>query len=202
MTSINKKHNSLSCCLLCWYLLSYCFCLLSNGQTSVFFFFALWHCWHCFGSPDPLCEMFTVIVVGYLQQAHCPIHFLVQKNNKQTAKWMAAKSGKLLTVTVKSNHPSSSSNSPHLSRFLSLGMFTSHTPLSQSPSPHGRGLSAQSVCSGCVWPCVNVHCLIVSQWAHVGHTVCMLSVCYGPHVAADKLGRFGQGSGTWTSICK
>lgn len=135
-------------------------------------FFALWHCWHYFGSPDPLCEMFTVIVLGYLQQAHCSIHFLVQQNNKQTAKRMAAKSGKLLTVTVKSNHPSSSSNSPHLSHFLSLGVFTSLTLLSQSPFPHGRGLSVQSVCSGCVWPCMNVHFVIVSQWVHVGHIAC------------------------------
>lgn len=88
-----------------------------------------------------------LLFLGYLRQAHCPIHFLVQRNNKQTAKRMAAKSVKLLTVTVMSNHPSSSSNSPP-TLSLSLCVLTSLTPLSQPPSPHGRALSAQSVCSG------------------------------------------------------
>lgn len=51
--------------------------LLSNGQTSgVFFSLTL------FSSPDPLYVMLTVIVLGYLQQAHCSIHSLVQRNNK------------------------------------------------------------------------------------------------------------------------
>lgn len=152
-------------------------------------FFALWHSWHYFGSPDPLFQMFTVIVLGYLQQAHCSIHFLVQKNNKETAKRMAAKSGKTLTVTVESNHPSSSSNSPRLSlsRSLSLGVFTSLALLSQPPSPHGRGLSAQSVCSGCVWPCMHVH-FVVAFWS-----CCTLSVCCGPHVAADRVDVLGRG---------
>lgn len=88
----------------------------------------------------------------------------------------AAKSGKTVTVTDESNHLSSSSNSPHLSLSLSLtvalslsiDVFTSLTLLSlhpRSPFPHGRGLSAQSVCSGCVWPyaCMCILWLWVSM---------------------------------------
>lgn len=127
-----------------------------------------------FGSPDPLFEMFTVIVLGYLQQAHCSIHFLVLKNNKQTAKRMTAKSGKTVTVTDEPNHLSSSSNSPHLSLSLSRSVHLSYPPISlPSVSLSMRQGSICSICMFwlCVSICMHVHFVIVSQWVHVGHTV-------------------------------
>lgn len=162
------------------------------AKRFVFFFYLtllalLWKSWPTFWD-----------VYSYCFWAICSRHvalyiFLSRKTtNKRPNEWQP-NLGETLTVTVESNHPSSSSNSPHLSLTLSLGVFTSLALLSQSPFPHGRGLSAQSVCSGCVWPCMHVHFVIVSR---------MPSVCDGAHVAADKLGRFGQGSGTFTSICK
>lgn len=158
-------------------------------------FFALWHCWHCFGSPDPLSEMFTVIVLGYLQQAHCSIHFLVLKNNKQTAKRIAAKSGNPVTVGVQSNHLSSSSNSPHLSVFLSsslsVNVFTLLKLLSLHPHslfPHTRRLSAQSVCSGCVW----AHSCMCILWLWANG--CMRAILYTVHVLWSSRGC----TQTWT----
>lgn len=53
-----------------------------------------------FGRADPLSQMFTVIVLGYLQPPHCSIHFSVQKNNKETAGRLAAESGETLTVNI------------------------------------------------------------------------------------------------------
>lgn len=126
-------------------------------------FLALWHRWHRSGCADPLSEMFTVIVLGYLQQAHCPIHFLVQKNNKQTAKPMAAKSGKRLTVTVGSNHPGSSSNSLLLSP-----SHLSDPPISASFSTYLTNLCVLV----CAWPC-NACAFCDCTWV-VLYVVCVL----------------------------
>lgn len=150
-------------------------------------FLALWHRWHRSGSADPLSEMFTVIVLGYLQQAHCPIHFLVQKNNKQTAKRIAAKSGKRLTVTVGSNHPGSSSNSPLLSP-----SHLSYPPISASFSTYLTNLCVLV----CAWPC-NACAFCDCEPVGARRSCCVSSVCRCPHVAADAFGRFGQGSDTF-----
>lgn len=77
--------------------------LVSDGP-SLFLFFpficSLARSAQYFACADPLSQMFTVIVLGYLQPPHCSIHFSVQKNNQKTAKRLAAESEEPLTVNI------------------------------------------------------------------------------------------------------
>lgn len=116
-----------------------------------------------------------------------------QQTNKRPNEWQPNLGRQRLAD--ESNHLSST---PHLS--LSLPRSLSYPTIS-SPSVSlstWQRLSAQSVCSGCVW---TYACMCVSWlWARSYHRASM-PVCYGPHMAA-KCGCFGQGSCTFTSICK
>lgn len=109
---------------------------------------------------------------------------------------MAAKSGKTLTVTVKSNHPSSSSNSPRLAlpRSLSRCVHLSCPPISASFSTW-QG----SICPICVfWLCVTMHaCAFCGCGLVMLYIVRVLWSSRG----CRQSGRFGQGFGTFTSIC-
>lgn len=141
--------------------------------------------------------MFTVIVFGYLQQAHWSIHFFApEKNNNKTTNGLTNGS----QIWEDSDLQMSLITSAALPISLSLPRSLSYPTIS-SPSVSlstWQRLSAQSVCSGCVW---TYACMCVSWlWARSYHRASM-PVCYGPHMAA-KCGCFGQGSCTFTSICK
>lgn len=114
------------------------------------------------GRPDPLFQMFTVIVMGYLQQAHCSIHFPVLENNKQTAKRMAAKSGKTETVIlITSAAAAAAPTVPSLSLFLSICVFW----LCMSVCMHVHCESA----AACCFLCCGAHVAVHKLWPGVLH---------------------------------
>lgn len=132
------------------------------------------------------CSMFTVIVLDYLQRAHCSIHCMVlRNNNKQTAKWIAAKCGE--TVTAGANHLGSSSNSRRASVRVSVSTRSPllrcylSPPSVSRPTRSTRGLSAQSVGSARVWAHACVHC--DCELMAASGPCCVLSVWCRPHVA-------------------
>lgn len=141
------------CCPLFIYLLDF-FSLLSNGLTSVFF--ALWPRWHCFSGTDPLFQMFTVIVFGYLQQAHWSMHFFCswkkqQQTNKRPNEWQPNLGRQRLAD--ESNHLSSTA---HLSLSASLTLVPDYL-FTLSLSFH----VAATICSICVfWLRLNI-CMYV-----------------------------------------
>lgn len=125
-------------------------------QMAKRLFFALWHRWHNLAVLTHFLKLFTVIYSYGLSAAGTYI-FWSFKNNKQTAKRIAAKSVKTVTVTDESNHLSSSSNSLHLS--LSLCVFTSpisppSVSLSTCPHVYLLNLCVLVVCAA--YACMHV----------------------------------------------
>lgn len=182
------------CCPLFIYLLNF-FSLLSNGLTSVFLLFdlvgtalaVLTHFFKC------LQLLFLAICSRHIGLC---IFFAPEKNNNKQTNDLTNGS----QIWEDSDLQMSLITSAALPIFLSLPRSLSYPTIS-SPSVSlstWQRLSAQSVCSGCVW---TYACMCVSWlWARSHHRA-SVPVCYGPHMAA-KCGRFGQGSCTFTSICK
>lgn len=114
--------------------------------------------------------------------------------------------GTQVTVGVQSNHLSSSSNSPHL--FASFSLFLSPSMCSPllrcylstlSLSFHIRGVYLLNLWVLVV--CGHMHACVFCDCELMGASgpYCILSMCYGPHVVAHKLGRFGLRSCTYIS---
>lgn len=154
-----------------------------------FCFLDLWHRWKYFGSTDPLLKCLQLLCFGLSAAGTFGLYIFWDLKNNKTAKRIAAKSGKTVTVTDESNHLSSSSNSPSLSLTgalycsLSLPLLFSLSqcvhpsyPLISQPSVSLSTLQG-SICSICVfWLCVSkcmyVRFVIVKQCVHVGCIVC------------------------------